>query len=422
MDGERGSAAAPPRTSLPRSMAGYLLVPRPKDAVKGLLMPFTFGLAVAAGAELTAHTAARALVVWAALELLVYPARYQWNDIRGFVADQHHPAQQDRGRLPGPLGRARAHVTASCAVALARLALVAALVLALPGLHLGGTLAAVTVAVFGVAVVYEALRAKGTGRTGTVPPPARPAVIALWIVVGAGYVVRGMTGLALAVDLGRRPALALSAAVALWAFGIAFVTSRWALESLAFAASDHGRLTWTARAGQAREHLLALVRWLPPQLTAASPADWAPLRRRTSPTAPWNLALLVAGTAAGLTGSLLVAPASAGHALLAAALGAVTTAAVILLPWWRTGIVPAGAALQLLVLTVTEQSRPSAALLPWLCVMTAHLTYSSRSLSTMGVPPGRLRALAAVPFAALARVVVGRTTWDVIRRDPRGPR
>ncbi|AIS01462.1 hypothetical protein [Streptomyces glaucescens] len=422
LDGGRRSAAAPPRTSRPRSMAGYLLMPRPKDAVKGLLMPFTFGLAVAAGAEVTAHTAVRALIVWAALELLVYPARYQWNDIRGFVADQHHPAQRDRGRLPGPVERARARVTASLTVALARLALVAALALTLPGLHLTGTLAAVTAAVFGVAIVYEALRAKGTGRTSTIPPPPRPALIALWVVVGAGYVVRGMTGLALAVDLGRHPATAVSAAVALWAFGIAFVTSRWVLESLAFAASEHGRLTWTARAGQAREHLLALVRWLPQRLTAASPADWAPLRGRTSPAAPWNLALLVAGTAAALTGSLLVMPGSAGHALVAAAVGAVTTAAVILLPWRRPVIVAAGAAVQLLVPAVTGQPRPWAALLPWLCVMAAHLSFSSRSLSTMGVLPGRLRSLAAVPFAALARVVVGQTTWDVIREDRRGPR
>jgi hypothetical protein len=40
------------------------------------------------------------------------PARYQWNDIRGFVAGQHHPAERDRGRLPGPIERVRARVAA----------------------------------------------------------------------------------------------------------------------------------------------------------------------------------------------------------------------------------------------------------------------------------------------------------------------
>jgi hypothetical protein len=396
-------------------MPGYLVMPRPKDAVKGLLMPFTFLLAVAAGADVTWRTVVRALIVWGVLELLVYPARYQWNDIRGFVADQSHPGH-DRGRLPGPLERVRDRVTASCAVALAKLAAVAALALALPSLS--GVLWAVTGAVFGVAVVYEGLRARGTGRTATVPPPARPAVVALWIVVGAGYVVRGTAGLALAVDLGRRPALAVSAAVALWAFGIAFVTSRWALESLAFATADHGRLTWTARAEQAREHLLALVRWLPPGIDA-DPADWVPLRRRTPWAAPWNLALLVAGTAAAVTGSLLVTPSSPGHSLVAAPSSAATTAAVIRLPGRRPAVVLAGAVLQLLVLVLTGQPRPLAALLPWLAVMAAHLVFSGRSLRTTGRPSGRLRSLAAVPCAALARAVVGPATWEALRKEPR---
>jgi hypothetical protein len=397
-------------------------MPRPKDAVKGLLMPFTFLLAVAAGANVTGRTVVRALIVWGALELLVYPARYQWNDVRGFVADQRHPAERDRGRLPGPVERVRSRVTASCAVAVARLAAVASLALALPGLHLTGVLCAVTAAVFGVAVVYEALRAAGTGRSGAIPPPARPAVVALWITVGAGYVVRGMTGVALAVDLVARPGLAVSAAVALWAFGVAFVTSRWVVESLAFASSDHGRLTWAVRADQAREHLLALVRWLPRPPRGTAPADWAPLRQRTSPIAPWNLALLVSGTAAAATGSLLVTPASAGHALVAAALGAVTATAVILLPAPRPAVAAAGAALLLVVPALTGQPRAWAALLPWAAVMAAHLVFSSHSLTTMGRLPGRLRSLTAAPCAAVARTVVGQATWDALRKDAGGPR
>ncbi|NKQ26850.1 hypothetical protein [Streptomyces galbus] len=397
-------------------------MPRPKDAFKALLMPFTFLLALAAGADVTGRSLVRALIVWGALELLVYPARYQWNDIRGFVADQQHPAERDRGRLPGPVERVRARVTASGAVAAARLGIVAVLALALPGLHLGSVLTTLTVAVFGVAVVYEGLRARGTGRTAAVPPPARPAVVALWVVVGAGYVVRGMAGLALAVDLGHRPALAVSAAVALWAFGTAFVTSRWLLESLAFATSDRGEPVWSARADQAREHLLALVRWLPPHTGGAAPADWSPLRRRTSWAAPWNVALLIAGTAAAATGSLLVTPASAGRAALAAALGALTTAAAVRLAGRRPAAVLAGAVLQVLVLVFTAQPRPLAALLPWLAVMTAYLVFSSRSPSTMGGVSRRVRSLATALCAPLVRAVVGQATWDALRRDAGGRR
>ncbi|MEU3557173.1 hypothetical protein [Streptomyces fragilis] len=405
-------------------MPGYLAMPRPKDAVKGLLMPFTFALAVVAGADVTGWTLARALVVWGALELLVYPARYQWNDIRGFAADQRHPSRRDRGRLPGPMDRARAHVAASSAVAVARLVAVAVLALALPGLRLGGFLLAVTGAVLGVAVVYEALRARGSGSGDAFPPPVRPTVVALWLVVGAGYVVRGMTGLALAVDLGRRPALAVFAGLALWAFGTAFVTSRWVTESLAFATSDHGRLRWTARADQGREHLLALTRWLPPRMPrpTAAPAEWAPLRGRTPPTAPWNAALLTAGAAAGLTGVLLTAPhPSPGTAALAAGLGAAGTAAVILAPGRRPVVVAAGATVLLLALLATAQPRPVAALLPWLALMAAHLSFSSRSLSTMGALSRRLRTATAAALAPVCRLVIGEATWEAVRKNAGGP-
>ncbi|WP_437013497.1 hypothetical protein [Streptomyces sp. enrichment culture] len=397
-------------------------MPRPKDAVKALLMPFAFVLAVAAGAHVTGQTVLRALVVWGALELLIYPARYQWNDIRGFVADQQHPAERDRGRLPGPIERARARVGASGAVAVSRLGLTAALALALPSLHLAGMLAGVTAAVFGAALAYEALRTRGTGRSRTVPPPVRPAVVALWIVVGAGYAVRGTTGLALAVDLGRRPALAVSAAVALWAFGIAFVTSRWVLESLAFARPDHGRLIWTVRTEQAREHLLTLVRWLPSHPAGAAPADWAPLRRRTSPAAPWNVAAVAAGAAAAVTGLLLTAHVPAGRAVAAAVLGAVTTSVVVLLPRGRPAAVLAGSAAHLALLFLTAQPRPLPALLPWLSLMAAYLTFSSRCPNTIGVLPARVRSLALAPLVPLARAVVGQATWEAVRRSADGPR
>ncbi|WP_221352608.1 hypothetical protein [Streptomyces beigongshangae] len=431
---DRSGSAAPPHASRSRSLAGYLVMPRPKDAVKGLLMPFVFLLAVVCGAEPTGRTVIRALIVWAALELLLYPARYQWNDIRGFAADQRHPSRRDRGRLPGPLARARAHVTASGAVAVGRLVLTAVLALALPALHLGGVLTAAGVAVFGVAAVYEALRARCTGRVAATAPSARPDaaalsssvrpdVAALWIVVGAGYAVRGMTGLALAVDVSRRPVLAVAAAGTLWAFGVAFVTSRWALESLAFATSDHGRLTWTARADQAREHLLALVRWLPRGIIGGPPGDWTPLRLRTPPTAPWNVALLAGGTSAALTGSLLAtARASVAHALLAVVLGALTTWAVVLFAHRRPTAVAAGATAHLLVSVLFAQPRPLAAVLPWLSLMASYLVFSSRCLHTIGAGPRLLRSLVVSGLVLLARTVLGRATWDAVRKDPGDPR
>ncbi|MFL6144784.1 MAG: hypothetical protein ACJ72N_23340 [Labedaea sp.] len=416
-DGEppaRGGGAVRRARSGGRTLPGYLLVPRPGDLIKGLLMPATFALGVLAGGNLDRDAVLRAAVAWIALELLVYPARYQWNDVRGFVADQHHPGQQDRGRLPGPLERARPHVTASCAVALARLAAVAGLALLFPGLRLGGVLIAITVGVFGIAVVYEALRA-GTGRTGQVPPPPRPALAALWVVVGAGYALRGMVGLVLAVDLGPRPAALIAAVVALWAFGIAFVTSRWALEATAFARIDDGRLVWTARAEQAREHLLGLVRWLPAPAAEHDPADWAALRGRTPVTAPWNLALVLAGTAAGLTGPLLTADARPAHAAVAAVLGGVAALVAVLVPKGRAAVVLAGAAIQCGALVAAGASRPLSAVLPWLAVLAAYLVFSGKRLNTIGTGVQRVRAAARAVLAPVAHAVIGEATWSVVR-------
>jgi hypothetical protein len=110
--------AAPVRGG--RSPAGYLLLPRPGDAVKALLMPLTFGLGVLAQGGTDGRGLLRALLVLLVLEFLIYPARYQWNDIRGFAADQSHPGESDRGRLPGPLSMARRRIAASATVAAAR--------------------------------------------------------------------------------------------------------------------------------------------------------------------------------------------------------------------------------------------------------------------------------------------------------------
>ncbi|HZA15289.1 MAG TPA: hypothetical protein VE645_00055 [Pseudonocardiaceae bacterium] len=412
------AAPGPPR----RTILSYLLVPRPKDLVKGLIVPFAFGIGALAAGGTSREQVLRALVVWAALELLVYPARYQWNDVRGFVADQQHPGVQDRGRLPGPLDRARERVLASSAVALARLAAAAGLVLVLPTLHLGGELAAVTAAVFGVAAVYETLRARTTGCTGRVPPPLRPALVALWLVVGAGYAIRGVTGLALAVDLAGQPLLGAASVVTLWSFGVAFVSGRWALETLAFARLEGRQVAWSARSEQAREHSLALVRWLPteiptqdlPHVTGGQATDWPALRGRTRASAPWNVAALLAGAAAALTGRLLTGPAPAAAALLAVASGAVAAATVLFAPRWRGSAVFLGTAALAVVFTASGAANPAVAVLPWLAVLGAHVVCTRQSLSSMGYPLRRVGRLLGTALVPIGRAAVGRATWAAV--------
>jgi hypothetical protein len=416
----RGPAVGRGMERRQRSITSYLLVPRPKDLVKGLLLPVTFVLGLLSIAEITGQSVLRAAVVLAAVELLIYAARYQWNDIRGFAADQAHPSAKDRGRLPGPLSEIRSRVTASCTAIAARLVITALLILLLPGLHLGWILGWATVGVFGVAVVYELLRSVSTGRSGEIPAPLNAGIVALWITVGAGYVVRGLVGLGLAIDLSGRPALAAAATITLWAYGIAFVTSRWALEATAFASSENGRVVWQARADQAREHLLALVRWLPSRIHPhVEVRDWAPLKEWTSLQAPWNVAMLVAGGAAAVTGRLLCGPCPPLPGVVSAIVGVLATVAVTSAPRWRPGCVLLGAVALLMSLVLTGSPRPLLAVLPWLLISAAYLFFTTRTPRRLAEHSQLSTALKAFG-AAIGRLIVGDATWDALRAHSSG--
>jgi hypothetical protein len=397
-----------------RSLLGYLVMPRPGDMVKALLMPLTFLLGVLANGGADGRTLVRAVLVLIVLEFLVYPARYQWNDVRGFAADQRHPGG-DRGRLPGPLSMARSRILASAAVAALRLA-VAAGVAFLPGLDLGGPVLATIAGVFGVAAVYEALRAVGTGRhAGAGTPPVTPAVAALWVTIGAGYAVRGLLGLGLAVDLSERPALALAAAVMLWAYGVAFVTSRWAVESLAHARCDGRRVRWAAEASHAREHLLALTRWLPSAVDGRTPLDrWAVLRERTPMLAPWNVALTLAGAAAAVTGLLLSADALGTTVSLVAVLGGAAALSVAGLPRLRLPAAALGALILLGVFAAVLAERPLVAVLPWAGVMAAYLHFSAQSPASMGHLGRMARGGLVRALTPPARLLIGHRTWQAL--------
>ncbi|ORA08767.1 hypothetical protein [Mycobacterium asiaticum] len=403
-----------------RSLASYLLMPRPRDLVKGWLFVATCGLGMLGVAQVNWHSLARALIVLAAVELLVYPARYQWNDARGFVADQRHPSSHGRGRLPGPMSKARSHVAASCAVAAAKLAITGLLVLLLPALHLAGLLAFAVVGVFGVAVVYEILRSTTTGRDSVVPPPVRPGIVSLWVVVGAGYVVRGMLGLGSAVDLGRHPMLAVASAVALWCYGTAFVTARWAIEATAFGTVRNGEVTWTAHADQAREHLLALVRWLPSGTNQRlnDIRDWAALNGRTPITAPWNIAIVGAGAGAALSGRLLCGDAPAQHLTVAAAVGGLAAAVVVWAAGRRPIVLVTTALLVLAALTLLQVPRPAVLVLPWFLAMSAYVfstTRTMRKLDRDDAQPNVFARWIGRAAAAAGRVVLGASTWRAMQ-------
>jgi hypothetical protein len=371
-----------------RSLASYLLLPRPKDAVKWWIFPTVFLLGVVGAGRFSTNELIRAAVVWFVLELLIYQARYQWNDIVGFEADQRHPDCAGRGRLPGPASQGRQRKLASATVAVLRLLAAAAVGLVFPQLRIGLTTILLIGAVFAVAAFYEQLKRWGTGWASEAPPGLRPAIVGLWIAVGGGYAVRGVAGLALAVDLAARPGLAVAAAAAMWTYGIAFVTSRWVLEALAFARVEEGRLAWSCRPEQCREHLLSLARWLPEYVAspaAQAPRTWRPLQARTPLGAPWNAAATASGTFAGLAGLALAGNARLG---LAVGLGAAFAVATILV--LRSGararvavLFGAGAVIVGLEL-ISGVHRYVLALAPWMAVVGAQLWFFSQNLETMG--------------------------------------
>lgn len=387
------AASAAPRG---RSLVSYLLIPRPKDLVKAIVLPLAFVVGALCTGGVDAQQAGRAALVWGVLELLVYQARYQWNDIRGFASDVAHPDAAARGRLPGTLETASASIGASLTVLALRMAATVAVALVVPSLLT--LLLGMTLGVFGVAVIYERLRSAATGTSeGNGAIALRPALVGLWVMVGAGYAVRGMTGLVLAVDVGASPWLIASAVVAMWALGVVFVTCRWALESMPFAEVKDGQVSWRAKAGQAREHLLGLVRFLPRQLPdhIATPAHWRALSGRTPLLAPWNLALLVAAGAAALVGHQLTASSASRTATLL--LGLVLAVPAIVWPGLRRAAVAAGGALLMAHgAHAVGLEVGAASALPWVLTLGLYCVFTHQCAAEIGHPLHRLRRRSAL--------------------------
>jgi hypothetical protein len=405
-----------------RSLQAYLVLPRPGDVGKWVIIPASFCLGILTVGSVSGTVALRAMLVWLAIEFLVYQARYQWNDIRGFAADQLHPHASSRGRLPGPIERSRRHVPLSAAVAVGRLLTATSLPLLLPRLDLAAVLYTSAFGVFAAAFIYEAIRAVPAAPIEPAAPQVRPIVAALWIVSGLGYAVRGLTGLALAVNLRADWRLAVLLGLTFWVGGIGFVTARWAVESLAFASGRNGKVTWRANAVQAREHVLGLTRWIGAPTEAAPLArslrDWRPLKHASSPSAPWNLAALVKFPVAAASGVALAcldrtAPPAAWLVLPAASL--LCAVLIIRRPTAAYGI---GTLLVLAACAVAlGLPRPWLAVLPSAIAIWLYLTSMHQSLSDIGRTARRARELGLRLLSHLGRLVLGRRTWDLLTSD-----
>ena len=394
--GGPGRRSVPARATQPgRGLTAYLWHPRPDAWGKALIAPACFLLAASSTGRFGAWN--RFAVLWLVLELLIYPARYQWNDIRGIDADQAHAERGARSRLPvGTTAQARRRSIGLSRLTAAARILAALLIGVLAGL--GRPVLVLAGSVFVIATLYEWLRAPRSQSW------RRSRVIAVWLVVGLGYVVRGGLGLSTAGLAWTSPAMA-AGLVCAGSFGIMFVLLTWALEAASYCAADADG-GWHARAEvAAKPHLAALL----PHLGRPVAADGVPagqgqycgtdkvLRERGRRSAPWNLALLAAVVSGAAEGVLLARPDGGGTGALLAAV-AVSSAGAALLAGCRSSPgrwVITVACSPALVAAAALLARPALPILvaaPWLAIAGVYSAFRDWSYHDLAAAGPRLAA------------------------------
>jgi hypothetical protein len=377
-----------------------LLLPRPEECIKWLFLPISFVLGVWSLGGIDEAEVWRAAVVFFALEYLIYEARYQWNDIRGYASDSDHPESALRGRLP--LGRTlrecQRNVVASLAVAGIRILTAVALGVALGERFLVPILALLALVIV-IAAVYEWLRARVDG---TNPPndEGRRLVVGVWIWVGSGYALRGGTGLWLAGFSLADPVVLLTIPMFV-AFGVMFVTLTWVVEALSHCtrvgSTDAPLREVTYSVGlAAKRHLRELLQYL--DLNAKEGEldnepdcrDVYALATRGVTRAPWNFAL---GISAPLCGAAGVALATGGGLTAAqwpfAAAAAVFSAAGALAlvnaqkTSWRLFVVALVALALGSLGMMPEIGGPALSMVPWLVVSGTYVGFRAQSYESL---------------------------------------
>lgn len=402
-----------------RSMLGYLLLPRPQDLIKWVFLPVAFFLFYLSGSQDgSSTTLAEAALLWVTLEYLIYSARYQLNDIRGFAEDQAHPDKANRRRLPGPPIVAGRRFLVSGTVALARVIAAVLVGLAVPTLLWPVLILLVVVGASGW--LYERLRTRelDSGLDGW---HGR----CLWLVVGVGYAVRGVAGALLAGE--RSPWLLAGLALALWCFGIQFVTQTWTLEATSRIrpGTPGPASTVGPTAVDAGPHIALLATWFTdapsstrPGMVAPevpNPQLWRVTGGRARLRAPWAAAYVLAVTLAASVGlSLDTAP---DPALMAAAVlitACFGVEAVRVAGWNRVVPVLLGAVVVAAVAGGTPLQRLLAAA-PQVVIGLTLTAFGASSWYELKHPfDVQVRAIRTTTALAL-RTLLGPGSWDLVR-------
>lgn len=291
-------------------LIAYLLYPRTKDVLKlfFIVLGGVMGASMAGYSPIEALL--RILLALFVVDVLVYQARYQWNDIRGAVEDDSNPVAKWRNRLPKAFLRVESAVVISGAVALYKVLLACAIAVncgeaALP-------MCATVVAVFLLAALYEAARAaKCTPLVFTLVCLGYPlrVVAGLWVVYPGffGYVTSVGPPVAM-------PAFLVTLLVGTALFGLSFVGLTWALEGAERARQG---------LGQNKGH----VKYVAKAIDSNAIAGEYPLKKRGKLLALYNLPMWL--SAVLLSAGVAIAGASLPEALVA---GVATDAPLLLLP------------------------------------------------------------------------------------------
>lgn len=217
-------------------LVGYLIYPRPGEIQKNLftIIGFIYGILcqwAVNGAEKISPAFLRdridtlVLAIFV-IDFLVYQARYQWNDIRGYTEDRKHVEGKSRKRLGNCGVEAKTAVLASCAVMLIRLVAAAVIICKFAG-DIARPSAVCAVSMLLLAVIYEFVRAKKCKRL--------TIFVVCW-----GYPLRLLYGLWAAwpqmhTDLLQSDQLAVVTVgllIATTVFGGLFVSMTWLLEAV----------------------------------------------------------------------------------------------------------------------------------------------------------------------------------------------
>ena len=245
----------------------YLLLPRKDDLAKAavfiipwILGTVVFGLSRGYGLAEYLRSFWLGVFVIVAFELLVYQARYQWNDLRGANQDPRHPAARDRRRLPAGWERA------SLAVLVVRL-LAAAYVANVFFRHSddANLMYAILTVPFLIALPYEYARAKSDQEPAAFDRRPGRWQIGVYALIGLGYGTRATLGVLVAALLGADPVLLLLIFLAAALAASADTVRYWAKESAVENALEQETGETTVRA-----HVAPLHRYIADRSTGLS--------------------------------------------------------------------------------------------------------------------------------------------------------